>query len=97
MKPATFVRWFSRIMALPIAWFVAVAPASSAMPAQDQSSGIPGRSRLEPDRLMILQSLLGQDLVPLDRIRTHGTPSLLALPKLAGPNDPIGSPPPPPP
>jgi hypothetical protein len=99
MKAARSMKLLARALAVPAAWFMAINPSAPDVVAQGQNLSALPTAELPPDRLMMLHSLLGGDMVPSDLSRVGGIfPRPEAL-RVAGvdqmPSPPPPSPPPP--
>jgi hypothetical protein len=92
MKSENVWKLVTRILAVPFAWCIAIGASSAAVPEKKAGSILP-RSEGSFDRVNILHSLLGEELVPSDQIGRQNLSPPLAHPTLA---DETGSPPPPP-
>jgi len=112
MKILTLSKLLSRIFALPTAWGVLVTPINAGMPEQNKAvtAGVP--SSVPADRMKVLHSLLGEDIVPTELLGhtqtdliTPAHPSVIAQQsprptsrdRIQVPPSPPPPPPPPPP
>jgi hypothetical protein len=96
MKTGRLLKLLSRVVAIPVAWCMAAAPGNAAVPVNQPVAEQP-RSAIPPDRLLMLQSLLGSEVVPSDLIDTQAGPTTLVFPVIVAGADQTGSPPSPPP
>jgi hypothetical protein len=102
MKTANLFGLLSRVVAVPLAWCIAIGGSSAAVPEQNQTRTLQPRSDIPPDRMKALHSLLGEKVVPSDLLGIQTVIPLPPSPLVAGevpspPPPPVGSPPPPPP
>jgi hypothetical protein len=96
MKTGTLLKLLSRVVAVPVAWCMAAAPGNTAVPANQPVAEQP-RSAIPPDRLLMLQSLLGSQVVPSDLIDFEAGSTTVVFPVIIAGADQTGSPPSPPP
>jgi hypothetical protein len=93
MKASHLLNALTRIVAIPVAWCIAIGPGSAAVSELSQTRAAaelgPG---IPPERMQVLHSLLGKDVVPLELSGAQSAPPLV----VAGPG-PGETPPPPPP
>jgi len=96
MRSPHLLKLLARIVALPVIWGFAIASGSAAAPGQNQTDGVQPRAETPPDRLEILRSLLGKDVVPFEMTNPEDVMPDSAPRRMAGDSDRgVVSPPPP--
>jgi hypothetical protein len=99
MNAKKFLKLVSRIIAIPLAWYVATGSSGAVISQQNNTRPTNPSSEIPQDRLSVLRSLLGRDVVPSEQTSAQST-TLHSEPlwTVAGDDSaPTGSPPPPPP
>jgi hypothetical protein len=98
MRISNFFRLLFRMVAVPVAWCIAVVSSSVATPLPNHPESASPRSETSSDRMATLHSLLGEELVPSERVESRtATPELTPWRVVQGRGPATGSPPPPPP